>query len=196
MLINRRTATLITVLLVLWLCATSQQLPRTKKRKHGQKMANLMDSNVDSSTLENKVEIDDTNRLLSTRSYQTFDTVATTSAGLIGSDQQCPICADSNPSTMMKRSLESFWNNNLHLSYACACTYLLRNGDNNILRSVISSIASSKFGYIISKKTDPPSADPPSVLHTWDVLGPINIGKLEVDAGRKFENILELNYLY
>jgi hypothetical protein len=96
----------------------------------------------------------------------------------------CPPCEGQSK---IRQAIDYFWQNNLMGAYACACNHLLHKGLDGFAQSIQYSLSQSKYFSTtnIQKKFDTPTSDSPAI-RTWEVLGPINVGKLEVDADSTF----------
>lgn len=89
---------------------------------------------------------------------------------------------------MLKNALDRFWFNDLDESYACACHYLIKKRTDGLAQSIIHALSMSKITLhtgVSAKKVLPPTSDA-GVIKGWEILGPINVGKLEVDADPTF----------
>jgi len=97
----------------------------------------------------------------------------------------CPICPMKR--NLIKHALYSYWNHDLWHAYACACRYLIMKPDDGFAESIIYSISQSKYNKInfSDRKVLPPKFHP-SIIKSWEVIGPINVGKLEMDADPTF----------
>ncbi len=98
----------------------------------------------------------------------------------------CPKCPAS--SNLVKVALEKFWENDLISAYSCACNALLIKSNDDMAKAILYSLrpAKSTFPQDFDLNTfEPPSSDRTS-LKTWEILGPMNIGKLELDADPTF----------
>lgn len=99
----------------------------------------------------------------------------------------CPVCPVKR--NLIKHAIHSYWNHDLWHAYACACRYLITKPDDGFAESIIYAIYQSKYSKIkfSDRKILPPKIHP-SMIKTWEVMGPINVGKLEVDADPTFMN--------
>lgn len=99
--------------------------------------------------------------------------------------EECPPC----PVTLnqIQYAIQYFWNDKFQLAYACACNSLTKNPNDNIGKALIQSLKTSKKSTLsISKSYSSPTTDQKSSLRQWEILGPFNIGKLELDADQIF----------
>lgn len=97
----------------------------------------------------------------------------------------CPVCPVKR--NLIKHAIHSYWNHDLWHAYACACRYLITKPDDGFAESIIYAIYQSKYSKIkfTDRKILPPKIHP-SMIKTWEVMGPINVGKLEMDADPTF----------
>ena len=117
MFIGRYVAALTTGLIILWAYATSQQLPRAKRKKNVQITMNRLDVYADAG-VQSKIESGDINGALNDKNrFPNKEVLATQSIPSENEDPQCPHCGAENPEAAMSLSLQSFWNNDLYLSY-------------------------------------------------------------------------------
>ena len=100
------------------------------------------------------------------------------------SDANCPPC--SNQRNQLKLAIDSFWRNDLLNAYACACRYLAKKEGDGFAQSIVYTLTQSKSAvFRVAGKVEPPNTDLP-VLKKWEVLGPVNVGKLEIDGDPTF----------
>lgn len=97
----------------------------------------------------------------------------------------CPLCNASKRQTLQS-AVESFWRNELFDAFACACTYLQTKPDDGHAVSIIQAITQGKPPFIALEAKLNPLQRPAPPLRKWEVLGPINVGKLEHDADSTF----------
>jgi hypothetical protein len=98
---------------------------------------------------------------------------------------ECPPCSSSKRSTL-SGAVESFWRNDFREAYACACTHLLAKPDDGYAIAIVHALTQGKTPVIaLDSKVNLPSRPAPA-LRKWDVLGPINVGKLEHDSDAAF----------
>ncbi|KAJ1420687.1 hypothetical protein B484DRAFT_399786 [Ochromonadaceae sp. CCMP2298] len=96
----------------------------------------------------------------------------------------CPPCLEKR--NIIKHAVEAYWRNDLLTSYACACNHLLKKPGDGLAEAITYSITQSKHASIrVEGKVSAPSNDAPP-LKKWEILGPINVGKLEIDADPTF----------
>jgi len=97
----------------------------------------------------------------------------------------CPVCPVKR--NLIKHAIHSYWNHDLWHAYACACRYLITKPDDGFAESIIYAIYQSKYSNMkfSDRKVLPPKIHP-SMIKTWEVMGPINVGKLEMDADPTF----------
>lgn len=97
----------------------------------------------------------------------------------------CPVC--SARTFLADHAVAMFWSNDSPAAYACACNALKVNANDQLARAVLLTLRSART---ISKDLAPdsklPNRDPKPSLTSWEVLGPINVGKLELDGDPTF----------
>lgn len=122
-----------------------------------------------------------------------------TAKDTIEKNKKCPDCVTYNYYTegnhpYIDSAIASYWRNDLHNSYACICNYneqsKITKQSNPFMQLLLYSISQSKHYSIVSnddnnKKVELPAVDAPPIK-SFEVLGPINVGKLEVDADPTF----------
>ena len=108
------------------------------------------------------------------------------------SKSSCPAC--SSTTMHLKTALYSFWNNDLYDSYACICEALSNpkaSGGQSLAlaESTLYAIFQSKHiifeGNVLFRESFP-KQEPRTVLLDWEVLGPLPVGKLELDGDPTF----------
>ena len=89
--------------------------------------------------------------------------------------------------SVLKSAIDSFWRNDFLESYSCACHHLLKKRKDGFAQSIIHTLSLSKtsFNFGLPARVEPPSTDAGDIKG-WEILGPINVGKLEVDADPTF----------
>lgn len=98
---------------------------------------------------------------------------------------ECPPCLVSKR-MMLQYAIESFWRNDILNAYACACNHLLSKPEDGFAISIIYSLTQVKFAPIsLASRMEPLSKVAPPIKK-WEVLGPINVGKLEHDGDSTF----------
>lgn len=98
----------------------------------------------------------------------------------------CPSCWATKRNTV-QLAVDSFWQNDLKTAFACACHQLSSNPDDGFAQAIIYSLTQVKHApfALVGKFAPPAHAAPP--IRKWEVLGPINVGKLEHDADATFQ---------
>jgi hypothetical protein len=98
----------------------------------------------------------------------------------------CPRCPVTT--NIVKVALEKFWENDLVTAYACACNAVLAKSNDDVAKAILYSMRPAKASlptdYDLSQ-FESPSSDG-RLLKNWEILGPMNIGKLELDADPTF----------
>lgn len=99
----------------------------------------------------------------------------------------CTTCWATKRNTL-QLAVDSFWQNDLHTAFACACNQLLSNPNDGTAQAIIYALTQTKTApFTVSGKVAPPSTVAPPIRR-WEVLGPINVGKLEHDADATFQH--------
>lgn len=97
----------------------------------------------------------------------------------------CPPCSASKRS-VLQYAVESYWRNDIDEAYSCACAHLLSKPDDGHARSILHVYTDGKIPLIaLDKKVEAPVRPAPPIRR-WEVLGPINVGKLEHDSDSTF----------
>ncbi len=98
----------------------------------------------------------------------------------------CPSCWATKRNTI-QLAVDSFWQSDLKTAFACACQQLSSNPDDGFAQAIIYSLTQVKHApFALAGKFAPPSRPAPPI-RKWEVLGPINVGKLEHDADATFQ---------
>lgn len=99
---------------------------------------------------------------------------------------ECLPCAASKRNTL-QLAVEAFWRNDFLSAYGCACNHLLSKPEDGFAQSIVYALSQAKLAYlnIGSKAVSPLNPAPP--MRKWEILGPINVGKLEHDADSTFQ---------
>lgn len=102
----------------------------------------------------------------------------------------CPACPSTNK---VKFAIESIWSNDLLMAYACACNQLLTKAEDGFAQAILYQLSQAKYHRLdlitsSTKKVEPPTKDPAGIK-SWEILGPINVGKLEMDADPSFSAV-------
>jgi hypothetical protein len=99
--------------------------------------------------------------------------------------ESCPTCLVKTYLT--RYSIHRFWNHDGETAYACACHALKANPNDDLAKALITSLRSARM---INKETSNvvPTKDPKQNIKSWEILGPINVGKLELDADPTFHS--------
>jgi hypothetical protein len=96
----------------------------------------------------------------------------------------CPHCPPHR--SILLLAIESFWNNDLLTSYGCACNYLLKKPNDGFAQAIMHALTQTKYAVIaVDGKVPVPTVAAPSI-RKWEILGPMNVGKLEVDGDPTF----------
>lgn len=100
---------------------------------------------------------------------------------------ECPPCAASKRNSL-QYATEAFWRNDFLTAYGCACHHLLSKPEDGFAQSIVYSLSQAKLAYLNfgAKAVLPLYPAPP--MRKWEILGPINVGKLEHDADSTFQN--------
>ena len=90
--------------------------------------------------------------------------------------------------TVVRSAIDSMWANDYKEAYACACYHLSTKMNDGFAQSILHSLSLSKIAAnILPRKYSAPTA-PAGNIKGWEILGPINVGKLEVDADTTFQS--------
>lgn len=149
---------LIAILVVLFSINTNRNVqcnetPKAKRKKQSQN-ENKFSPEVPL-TFENEDIIDKTSNAKEDQIYSSIDILKT-----------CPICNVKR--NLLQYAIHSFWNNNLDVSYACACNYLLNKPEDGIAQSIMYSMEQSKHILINkSKSKAQPPTNIPSLIKKW-----------------------------
>eukprot|EP01039_Chlorochromonas_danica_P000609 gene609-659_t len=99
-----------------------------------------------------------------------------------------PFCPHRNYLT--EEALLHYWNGEMNLASACACHALKKNFQDQLARAILISLRSSPM---IEKEDLPgqslPLLNPQRYTLSWEILGPINVGKLELDGDPTFDSM-------
>lgn len=83
-----------------------------------------------------------------------------------------------------------YWSGEMKLASACACHALKKNFQDQLARAILISLRSSPM---IEKEDLPdqtlPLLNPQRYALSWEILGPINVGKLELDGDPTFDSM-------
>eukprot|EP01031_Cornospumella_fuschlensis_P030447 gene30447-36796_t len=101
-------------------------------------------------------------------------------------ENTCPPCAVSKHLT--KFAINRYWNHDIDLAYACACQALLVTPTDNLAKALLLSLHTSRL-YPLPSAPPSPSAPTSTVISDWEVLGPINVGMLELDGDPTFDYV-------
>lgn len=97
----------------------------------------------------------------------------------------CPRCPNTAQS-LGQSAIEELWKDNILAAYGCACQQLQKSPEDGFSQAIVYSLTQSKSATIsVQGKINAPSSNPPS-LKRWDILGPLPVGKLEVDGDPTF----------
>lgn len=98
----------------------------------------------------------------------------------------CPPCWATKRNTV-QLAIDSFWQGDLKTAFACACHQLSSNPDDGFAKAIIYSLTQVKHApFALAGKFAPPTHPAPPI-RKWEILGPINVGKLEHDADATFQ---------
>lgn len=99
----------------------------------------------------------------------------------------CPPC-NATKRNALQYAMGAFWRNDFLASYACACSQLQHKPEDGFAQSIVYSLSQSRLSYLnIGTKPVPP-LHPAPPMRRWELLGPINVGKLEHDADATFQS--------
>ncbi|RYH16265.1 hypothetical protein EON65_30350, partial [archaeon] len=79
-----------------------------------------------------------------------------------------------------------YWNHDIDAAYACACQALVVTPTDNLAKALLLSLHTSRL-YSLPSPPPPPSPPTSTILNDWEVLGPINVGMLELDGDPTFD---------
>lgn len=100
----------------------------------------------------------------------------------------CPPCAVRT--FVLEHALAQYWRNDVSSAFACVCEILQSNPNDQMARALLVTLRSSR---LIHKNTLSDIAGPTKnakvVLSSWEVLGPMGVGKLELDGDATFTGI-------
>lgn len=112
------------------------------------------------------------------------------------SGSSCPLCSigkGASKATYYKVALQKFWQGSYEDSFACLCQYMAvarkSNSIEDLAKALMFTLRNVKDLSIpksISSTISLPTADVKSILKHWEVLGPINVGKMELDGDTTF----------
>lgn len=184
--------TFIVFLLLNWSVAQSD-VPRPKK-KHNQEVKVKADVKPTSKADDILSNVKGSSDILA--NINTLTVNLPTDAPTSGTKESveppaCPPCPSNNK---IKSAIESYWSNDIFGAYSCACNQLLTKKEDGYAQAIIYQLSQAKHQRLeqitaLNKKVEPPSKDPTSIK-SWEILGPINVGKLEMDADPSFSAVL------
>lgn len=97
----------------------------------------------------------------------------------------CPSCWASKRNAIQV-AIDSYWQNDLKTSFACACNQLSSNPEDGYAQAIIHALTQGKHApFNVASRVSPPMREAPPIKR-WEVLGPINVGKLEHDSDSTF----------
>lgn len=102
-----------------------------------------------------------------------------------------PECQPCVAQSKVKAAIHSFWNDDLRQAHACTCHLLLNKKDpasSGMAQALAYSLSAAKSSVLAgyyTKRVEAPPSDAPATS-SWEVLGPLGAGKLEVDADPAF----------
>ena len=118
-------------------------------------------------------------------------------------DKRCPPCRAALPAeagsskksklsmgftAVVRSAIDSMWANDYREAFACACHHLSTHMNDGFAQAILHSLSLSKIASnILPRKYSAPTA-PASAIKGWEILGPINVGKLEMDADTTFSS--------
>lgn len=96
----------------------------------------------------------------------------------------CPPCNENKDA--LRHAIDSFWRNDLHQAYSCACNVLLARKNNGIAQVIVFETIASKyasFSHLTSTgNSKVPLPQTEASVSQWELLGPVPCGKLEIDG--------------
>ena len=100
----------------------------------------------------------------------------------------CPVCPTS--SNLLKFAIQKYWENDLLSAFACACQSLLVKPNDDYAKALIYSLRQSKSLFTgLDLTTFPaPENEIKGILKSWEILSPLNVGKLELDGDPTFHS--------
>jgi hypothetical protein len=167
----------------------SHEPPKPKRKKHNQELKQKSEPKP-ADTVEDFVFSRPSDALFSLDSFATLQKRESVDIDppLVTVEKAHPsTCPPCEGPSKIGQAIDYFWRNDLMGAYACACNHLLQKRSDGFAQSIQHSLSQTKYFSItnIKNKFETPTNDPPAIK-TWEVLGPINVGKLEVDADSTF----------
>ena len=102
----------------------------------------------------------------------------------------CP-CEEASVDNQLKKALVHFWMEDYVTAASCACNVLKKNKHNQLALSVSQACWSgSTLSHGHRKRFGEPKVPPSLYPTSWEVLGPIPAGKLEIDGDPSFDSHL------
>lgn len=177
------------IFIVLLTSIVSHDPPKPKRKRYNQELKQRIETkSPDNSDSDGITKTKTNDALFSLDSFTTIKRESTeehlleTVENVVVSP--CPPCEGTS---LVRQAIDYYWRNDLNMAYACACNHLLNKRSDGFAQSIQYSLSQTKYFSVanMQKKFDLPATEPPN-LKTWEILGPINVGKLEVDADSTF----------
>mgnify|MGYP000285707304 CR=1 FL=1 len=98
----------------------------------------------------------------------------------------CPPCWATKRNTIQV-AIDSYWQNDLSTAFACACNQLQSSPEDGYAQAIVYALTQGKHApFSVANKVLPPTHVAPPIKR-WEILGPMNVGKLEHDADPTFQ---------
>lgn len=91
-------------------------------------------------------------------------------------------------------ALKLFWQKDYMGAESCLCHFFKSKQDDNLGKALAVTLKSTPGFRSRIKSQTIPKSDMRSFIRTWDILGPINVGKLELDGDPTFSEINRLAF--
>eukprot|EP01038_Epipyxis_sp_PR26KG_P004199 gene4199-5972_t len=184
---------LLVIASLLFICISAQieQYRAKRKKKHNQ-VNRQQDNSLDTATVHGSPTIDETDQnIASSDNITKVEEFKDASVDIkFKVNEKCPICE--NDVNFFKQAILNYWNDDLLGTYACLCWHLKTSPNDKVAQSILFSLHKNKhfslpeYGINLIKTMKFEEQKSAKVIKEWEILGPINVGKLEIDADPTF----------